>query len=40
MRMLLSGGEDGDETWAAPSNDIPANWNVGDIYDSGTQLNV
>lgn len=40
IRMLLSGGEDGDEAWAAPSNDIPASWKAGDVYDSGIQLDV
>ncbi|XP_077242938.1 expansin-like B1 [Tasmannia lanceolata] len=38
IRMLLSGGEDGDETWVVPTNDIPQDWKAGDVYDSGIQL--
>lgn len=38
VRMLLSGGDDGDETWVVPPNSIPQNWTAGDIYDSGIQV--
>ncbi|URE00217.1 hypothetical protein MUK42_20425 [Musa troglodytarum] len=38
VRMLLSGGVDGDETWVVPPNNIPQNWTAGDIYDSGIQV--
>ncbi|XP_058104179.1 expansin-like B1 [Magnolia sinica] len=40
IRMLVSGGEDGDETWVIPTNDIPQNWTVGGVYDSGIQLDL
>ncbi|KAK1317938.1 Expansin-like B1 [Acorus calamus] len=39
VRMLLSDGIDGDETWVVPTNNIPQNWKAGDVYDSGIQLN-
>lgn len=38
IRMLLSGGDDGDETWLVPINSIPQNWTAGAIYDSGVQV--
>ncbi|URE00037.1 Plant pleckstrin region [Musa troglodytarum] len=38
VRMLLSGGDDGDETWFVPPNNIPQNWISGAIYDSGIQV--
>ncbi|KAJ8505289.1 hypothetical protein OPV22_006175 [Ensete ventricosum] len=38
VRMLLSGGDDGDETWVVPPSNIPQNWTAGDIYDSGIQV--
>ncbi|XP_071692607.1 expansin-like B1 [Rutidosis leptorrhynchoides] len=37
LRMLLS-GEDGDEKWVVPVNNIPDNWKKGDIYDTGVQV--
>ncbi|WOL07135.1 expansin-like B1 isoform X1 [Canna indica] len=38
LRMMLSGGDDGDETWLVPPNDIPQNWTAGALYDSGIQV--
>ncbi|WOL06129.1 expansin-like B1 isoform X1 [Canna indica] len=38
VRMLLSGGDDGDETWVLPPNNIPQNWTAGATYDSGIQV--
>ncbi|KAF3775756.1 Expansin-like B1 [Nymphaea thermarum] len=38
VRMLVSGGQDGDETWLVPTNVIPQDWKAGDVYDSGVQL--
>lgn len=38
VRMLLSGGDDGDETWVVPPNDIPEDWTAGSTYDSGAQV--
>ncbi|RRT79910.1 hypothetical protein B296_00001863 [Ensete ventricosum] len=38
VRMLLSGGDDGDETWVVPPNNIPQNWTSGATYDSGIQV--
>lgn len=38
IRMLLSGREDGDETWLLPTNDIPHDWKAGRVYDSGVQV--
>ncbi|KAL5973690.1 Expansin-like B1 [Asimina triloba] len=40
IRMLVSGGDDGDETWVVPANNIPLNWTVGGVYDSGIQLDL
>ncbi|XP_077234324.1 expansin-like B1 [Tasmannia lanceolata] len=40
IRMLLSNGEDGDETWVVPTNFIPQDWKAGDVYDSGIQLDM
>nr|XP_043606816.1 expansin-like B1 [Erigeron canadensis] len=39
LRMLLS-GEDGDENWVVPVNNIPENWKKGDIYDTGVQVAI
>ncbi|KAK8996444.1 hypothetical protein V6N11_081719 [Hibiscus sabdariffa] len=39
LRMLLS-GEDGDESWIVPVNNIPENWKVGETYDTGVQISV
>nr|AXQ39517.1 beta-expansin [Gossypium hirsutum] len=39
LRMLLS-GEDGDESWIIPVNNIPENWKGGETYDTGVQINV
>ncbi|XP_022736611.1 expansin-like B1 isoform X2 [Durio zibethinus] len=39
LRMLLS-GEDGDESWIVPVNNIPENWKGGETYDTGVQINV
>ncbi|ONK71837.1 uncharacterized protein A4U43_C04F12900 [Asparagus officinalis] len=39
IRMLLSGGDEGDETWVVPVNNIPQQWKAGDVYDSGIQVN-
>ncbi|KAH7687458.1 Expansin/Lol pI protein [Dioscorea alata] len=39
IKMLVSGDEDGDDTWLVPINTIPENWKAGDSYDSGVQLN-
>lgn len=39
IRMLVSGGDSGDEKSVVPINDIPQNWKAGDVYDSGVQLN-
>ncbi|XP_020248281.1 expansin-like B1 [Asparagus officinalis] len=39
IRMLLSGGDDGDESWVVAANNIPQNWKSGDVYDSGVQVN-
>ncbi|CAL9044539.1 unnamed protein product, partial [Musa banksii] len=38
VRMLQSGGDDRDETWVVPPNNIPQNWTSGAIYDSGIQV--
>ncbi|KAG6496111.1 hypothetical protein ZIOFF_043959 [Zingiber officinale] len=38
VRMLLSGSDDGDESWVVPPNNIPQNWTSGVIYDSGIQV--
>lgn len=38
LRMLFS-GDDGDETWVVPINNIPENWKAADIYDTGVQVN-
>ncbi|KAJ6835185.1 expansin-like B1 [Iris pallida] len=39
IRMLLSGGNEGDETWVVPVNSLPQDWQPGSTYDSGVQLN-
>ncbi|EEF33601.1 Major pollen allergen Ory s 1 precursor, putative [Ricinus communis] len=39
LRMLFS-GEDGDETWVVPVNNIPQDWKAGETYDTGVQVNV
>lgn len=39
IRMLFS-GEDGDESWVVPVNDIPEVWKAGETYDTGVQVNV
>ncbi|KAL6349224.1 hypothetical protein AAG906_033880 [Vitis piasezkii] len=38
LRMLFS-GDDGDETWVVPINNIPENWKAADIFDTGVQVN-
>ncbi|CAL9752340.1 unnamed protein product [Musa acuminata subsp. burmannicoides] len=38
VRMLQSGGDDRDETWVVPPNNIPQNWTSGAINDSGIQV--
>ncbi|KAJ9135130.1 hypothetical protein P3X46_032344 [Hevea brasiliensis] len=38
LRMLFS-GEDGDETWVVPVNNIPQDWKAGETYDTGVQVN-
>ncbi|KAK9266880.1 hypothetical protein L1049_027139 [Liquidambar formosana] len=38
LRMLFSGDE-GDEAWVVPVNNIPQDWKAGDAYDSGVQVN-
>lgn len=38
IRMLFS-DDDGDENWVVPVNNIPADWKVGQTYDSGVQVN-
>ncbi|KAG9452979.1 hypothetical protein H6P81_005883 [Aristolochia fimbriata] len=40
IRMLLSNGEDGEETWLVPTNEIPSDWQPGSVYDSGVQVDV
>ncbi|MCL7025066.1 hypothetical protein MKW94_020001 [Papaver nudicaule] len=37
IRMLVTGGFDGKMIWAK-NEVIPANWKVGEIYDSGVQI--
>ncbi|KAM7259035.1 hypothetical protein ACFE04_014776 [Oxalis oulophora] len=37
VRMLFSDGDD--ETWVAPLNNIPQNWQPGKTYDTGVQVN-
>ncbi|EEF33602.1 expansin-like B1 [Ricinus communis] len=39
LRMLFS-GDDGEETWVVPVNDIPNDWKAGETYDTGVQVNV
>lgn len=39
LRMLFS-GEDEDESWVVPVNDIPEVWKAGETYDTGVQVNV
>ncbi|GLT81201.1 hypothetical protein SLA2020_525990 [Shorea laevis] len=39
LRMLFS-GEDGDESWVVPVNNIPQVWKAGETYDTGVQVNV
>ena len=39
IRMLFS-DDDGDENWVVPVNNIPADWKVGQTYDSGVQVNL
>ncbi|KAK6251004.1 Expansin [Theobroma cacao] len=39
LRMLLS-GEDGDESWFVPINNIPENWKGGETFDTGVQINI
>ncbi|XP_071722364.1 expansin-like B1 [Rutidosis leptorrhynchoides] len=39
LRMLFSDGED-DETWLIPLNNIPKDWQPGQIYDTGVQVNL
>ncbi|GMJ00271.1 expansin-like B1 [Hibiscus trionum] len=39
LKMLLS-GEDGDESWIVPVNNIPENWKAGETYDTGVQIDV
>ncbi|GMJ12472.1 expansin-like B1 [Hibiscus trionum] len=39
LRMLLS-GEDGDESWIVPVNNIPENWKGGETYDAGVQISA
>jgi hypothetical protein len=38
LRMLFSGEED-DETWLVPINNIPKDWQPGLTYDTGVQVN-
>lgn len=39
LRMLFSDEEEeGDETWVAPVNNIPQDWNAGQTYDLGVQV--
>ncbi|KAM0936751.1 putative expansin/pollen allergen, DPBB domain, expansin, cellulose-binding-like protein [Dioscorea sansibarensis] len=39
IQMLLSRGDDGDETWVVATNNVPESWKIGESYDLGTQLN-
>ncbi|XP_039145972.1 expansin-like B1 [Dioscorea cayenensis subsp. rotundata] len=39
IQMLLSGGDDGDETWVVATNNVPESWKTGESYDLGIQLN-
>ncbi|XP_057521605.1 expansin-like B1 [Amaranthus tricolor] len=39
IRMLFSDGDEADDSWVVPVNDIPQNWTPGAIYDSGVQVN-
>lgn len=39
VRMLFR-GDDGDETWVVPANNIPEGWKAGVTYDSGVQVNI
>lgn len=39
IRMLFSDGDEGDDTWVVPVNNIPQGWKPGAIYDSGVQVN-
>ncbi|KAJ6837882.1 expansin-like B1 [Iris pallida] len=39
IRMLVGGGNGGDESWVVPLNNIPQDWQPGSTYDSGVQLN-
>lgn len=39
LRMLFSDEkEEGDKAWVAPVNNIPQDWNAGQIYDLGVQV--
>ncbi|KAL4199618.1 hypothetical protein AMTRI_Chr03g145790 [Amborella trichopoda] len=40
IRLLVSGGEDGDETWVVPTNTLPQDWKAGEVYDSGLQMDL
>ncbi|XP_042512684.1 expansin-like B1 [Macadamia integrifolia] len=40
IRMLLSGSDDGDETWIVPDNNIPQDWTAGATYDTGVQVDL
>ncbi|KAK9266882.1 hypothetical protein L1049_027141 [Liquidambar formosana] len=38
LRMLFSGNDE-DQKWVVPLNNIPQDWKAGDVYDSGVQVN-
>ncbi|KMS97494.1 hypothetical protein BVRB_5g126600 [Beta vulgaris subsp. vulgaris] len=39
IRMLFSDGDEANDTWIVPVNNIPQDWNPGATYDSGVQVN-
>ncbi|RDX70856.1 Expansin-like B1 [Mucuna pruriens] len=38
LRMLFSAEEEGEETWIVPVNNIPQDWQAGQTYDLGVQV--
>ncbi|CAN0890351.1 Expansin-like B1 [Linum grandiflorum] len=40
LRMLFTDENSGEETWVVPATTIPSNWKAGDLYDTGSQVNL